>query len=254
MALTEYQRGILALLASRRIAKQESYLAGGAALIAATDSRRLPGTSTCSTTRRKLCWPPGRRTAGSFLRAATEWRRGYSSPRSSRPLSARTTDAVVVQWAVDSAFRFFPLVRGPADLPALHPFDLATNKTLALIGRLEPRDWVDLISCHDRIQHLGLLSWAACGKDPGTNPSMILNEAGRSGRYTQAELDGLSFDGSRTGRCRAFGAVEGHACRGARLSLPRSLPAEVGTCVLDASGGLYHGNPGNLADALVRER
>ena len=41
MALTEYQRSILALLASRRIAKQESYLAGGAALIVATDSRRL---------------------------------------------------------------------------------------------------------------------------------------------------------------------------------------------------------------------
>jgi hypothetical protein len=41
MALTEYQRRILALLASRRIAKQESYLARGVALIAATDSRRL---------------------------------------------------------------------------------------------------------------------------------------------------------------------------------------------------------------------
>ena len=29
-------------------------------------------------------------------------------------------------------------------------------------------------------------------------------------------------------------------------------PGEVGTCVLDAGGGLYHGNPGSLADALAR--
>ena len=30
---------------------------------------------------------------------------------------------------------------------ALHPFDLATNKVLALVGRLEARDWVDVLTC-----------------------------------------------------------------------------------------------------------
>ena len=44
----------------------------------------------------------------------------------------KDADAVVVQWAVDSAFRFFPLVRGPVDLPGLHPFDLPRTRPLRL--------------------------------------------------------------------------------------------------------------------------
>ncbi len=44
MALTDYQRGILALLAAERIERQESYLAGGAALTAASRiAADLPG-------------------------------------------------------------------------------------------------------------------------------------------------------------------------------------------------------------------
>ena len=163
----------------------------------------------------------------------------------------RDTDAVVVQWAVDSAFRFFPLVQGPADLPALHPFDLATNKALALIGRLEPRDWVDLISCHDRIQQLGLLAWAACGKDPGTNPTMILSEAGRSGRYSQAELDALSFDGSAPDAAALSTRWKAMLAE-AREVIAALPPQEVGTCVLDANGRLYKADRGNLSDALGR--
>jgi hypothetical protein len=31
---------------------------------------------------------------------------------------------------------------------------------------LEVRDWIDVIESHDRIQPLGFLAWAACGKDP----------------------------------------------------------------------------------------
>jgi len=38
---------------------------------------------------------------------------------------------------------------------ALHPFDLATNKVLALVGRLEVRDWVDVIECDRRLQPFG---------------------------------------------------------------------------------------------------
>lgn len=33
----------------------------------------------------------------------------------------------------------------------LHPFDLATNKVLALVGRLEVRDWVDVLPA----EHVG---------------------------------------------------------------------------------------------------
>ncbi len=65
----------------------------------------------------------------------------------------------------------------------LHPFDLATNKVLALAGQLEPRDWVDVILSGERLQPLGYLAWAACGKDPGFNPAAILEHAARASRY-----------------------------------------------------------------------
>jgi hypothetical protein len=165
MALTGCQRSILALLAARRIERQESYLAGGAALTAATDSPRLSrDLDLFHDTREALLatWDDDRRILESD---------GYGI-EVKRQLAAfieavvrKDGSAVTVEWAVDSAFRFFPLVRGPESLPSLHPFDpwvgplhrLATNMALALIGRLEPRNWIDLVACHDRIQQLGFL-------------------------------------------------------------------------------------------------
>jgi hypothetical protein len=58
------------------------------------------------------------------------------------------TATVLVQWARDSAFRFFPLVEHDIFGLTLHPFDLATNKLLALVGRREARDWIDIVECH----------------------------------------------------------------------------------------------------------
>lgn len=127
----------------------------------------------------------------------------------------------------------------------LHPFDLATNKVLALVGRLEIRDWIDLLTCHDRIQPLGYLVWAACGKDPGFSPSAILEQAVRTGRYAAVDLAGLAFAGgapdlpalSRTwhGSLRDAGEIVAQ------------LPGErAGMCVLDAGGALYRQPPERL--------
>jgi len=54
---------------------------------------------------------------------------------------------------------------------------VATNKILALVGRLEPRDWIDAISCHTKLQRLEYLIWAACGKDEGYGPGLMLDDA-----------------------------------------------------------------------------
>ncbi len=91
----------------------------------------------------------------------------------------RGADIVTVEWTRDSAFRFFPLVAHDDFGLVLHPFDLATNKVLALAGRLEPRDWADVILSSERRQPLGYLAWAACGKDPGFSPAAILEQAAR---------------------------------------------------------------------------
>ena len=102
---------------------------------------------------------------------------------------------VLLQWVRDSAYRFFSLVEHEELGLALHPFDLATNKVLALVGRLEVRDWVDVIECAAAIQPMGYLMWAACGKDPGFSPAAILEHAGRSARYSADEVLELSFAG-----------------------------------------------------------
>ncbi len=85
----------------------------------------------------------------------------------------------VVEWARDSAFRFFPLMEDDVLGLTLHPFDLATNKVLALAGRLEVRNWIDVLTCDEQLQPFGYLAYAACGKDPGYNPVSLLELAKR---------------------------------------------------------------------------
>src|SRR5699024_9483939 len=108
---------------------------------------------------------------------------GYSvGTRRERPgfveaIVAGQAGTLTVEWVRDSAFRFFPLVEHEEFGLVLHPFDLATNKVLALVGRAEVRDWLDVMECDRGIQPLGYLSWAACGKDPGFTPAGILAHA-----------------------------------------------------------------------------
>jgi hypothetical protein len=132
----------------------------------------------------------------------------------------------------------------------LHPFDLATNKVLALVGRVEPRDWVDVIECNERLQPLGYLAWAACGKDPGFSPLAILEQAARTSRYSAEEIEGLAFEGpapdaaSLSQRFRQA-LADGRAIVGA-------LPAErAGECVLTSGGELFRGSAADVTAALA---
>jgi hypothetical protein len=162
----------------------------------------------------------------------------------------RGGDAVAIQWTQDSAFRFFPLVEHAELGLTLHPFDLATNKVLAMVGRLEPRDWVDVIACDLGIQPLGYLAWAACGKDPGFSPTSILAQAARSGRYTPAELVGLAFEGTPPD----VGALSQrwHAALDAAREIVDRLPAEkAGKAVLSKEAELFRGNADAVSVALA---
>jgi hypothetical protein len=139
--------------------------------------------------------------------------------------------AVRMEWARDSAFRFFPLIEHPDLGLTLHPFDLATNKLLALMGRREARDWVDLIECDRRVQPLGYLAWAACGKDPAFGPAAVLEQAARSNRWTAGELAELSFAGPPPDAADL--SRRWHAALDTARPIVALLPAEeVGTCVL----------------------
>jgi len=249
MAITDFQRGICRLVAQSRVERGESYVAGGVALNTLLAAERVSrDIDLFHDTREALAatWSTDRE----LLEGE-----GYAlDVRLERPtfveaVVRRAGEQVVVQWVCDSAFRFFPLVEHPDFGLTLHPFDLATNKVLALVGRLEVRDWVDVIACDERLQPLGYLAWAACGKDPGYGPSRILAEARRSSRYTDEEVAELAFEGSPPEAAelsRRWSSILAVADDVVEL-LP---PDHVGTCVMTTRGELFRGTPAELRDAL----
>jgi len=123
----------------------------------------------------------------------------------------------------------------------LHPFDLATNKILAVAGRMEPIDFIDSFNAHKHIQHLGLLGCAACGpkgKDPGYSPLGLLDDAGRSTIYSLEELSMLKFDGPPPD----FSAMlhEWKRIVKESRSLVEAMPVDkIGLCLVDKNGSLY---------------
>ena len=66
----------------------------------------------------------------------------------------------LARWYWSLGRECFPLMEHEQLGLTLHPFDLATNKILAMVGRLEVRDWVDVINADRRLQPLGYLLWA----------------------------------------------------------------------------------------------
>jgi hypothetical protein len=153
----------------------------------------------------------------------------------------RVENTVLIEWARDSAYRFFPLVQHDDLGLVLHPFDLATSKVPALVGRVEPRDFVDTLTCDETLQPFGYLAWAACAKDPGFSPAAILEEAARANRYSSAELQGLGFEGEPPDPGQL--SRRWHAMLAAAREVVGALPPDdVGRAVLAANGGLFSGD------------
>ena len=189
MPLTGFQRQLLAVLAEGQT--NERYLAGGAALHFAPNSTRYSNDL-------DFFHDSVQRVATTFSadRARLE-AAGYeimvelSQPGFVRATVTRQSHSTRVDWAHDSAWRFMPLVHDSLGGLLLHPIDLAVNKALALAGRDEPRDFVDILFVHARILPLGPLCWAAVGKDLGFTPLSLLELLKRRGRYRPAAGLGL---------------------------------------------------------------
>jgi len=249
MAVTEFQRLVCQIIAQDRISVGNSYVAGGTDLNLLLDSPRVSRDIDIfhdTEDAVQNAWDADRlvlekhgygirviRERQSFVEAVIE----------------KGGESVLLEWTRDSAFRFFPLVEhGDLGL-TLHPFDLATNKVLALAGRLEPRDWIDVISCHEKLQHLGYLLWAACGKDPGFSPASLLEAASRGGRYSAPEIQQLAFEGSSPDPAelnRTWHSMLTEA--GQIIDL---LPEEkAGWCVLGRDGNLLNKPPDQLDNVL----
>ena len=253
MALTRLQRRVCRLIATNRISSGESYVAGGVAL------NELVGASRIS------------RDIDLFHDTSEALESSWQADRSLletngfavQVIRARTglveaevddgTDRVRLEWARDSAFRFFPLQEHDDLGLTMHPFDLATNKVLALVGRLEVRDWVDVIACDERIQPLGYLAWAASGKDPGFGPGAILEIAARTTRYSAEEVGQLDF-ADQPADAASLGRAWQRILDAARKTIEILPPEQVGTGVLGVDSGLLKLSPQELRTALATQR
>jgi hypothetical protein len=193
MPLTAFQRGVLAVLAANR--SEESHFAGGILLNASDDSPRYSRDFdifhdvAAEVTRASEQDVAALRLASFTVDVHSprgEWEREASFRR------ARVVDpsggALEIDWAADSAFRFFPIERDPQLGWRLHRFDAATNKALTLAARTETRDYVDIVELA-RHYPLAAICWAACGKDPGFTPLSLLRMMRRFARVDPGELE-----------------------------------------------------------------
>lgn len=248
MPVTPFQRKILKLLARQRIERGESYVAGGVALnllLEAQRSSRDIDLFHDTAAALSATWAADRKIIeanGYEVRILRE------APSFVEALIVSGDEITAMQWARDSAYRFFPLVVDETLGLALHSFDLATNKVLAMAGRLEVRDWVDAVQCASAIQPFGYLLWAACGKDPGYNPRSLLSIVRRQ-HYSQSEVDTLDFGGARLDAAQL--GVQWHDALSEADNIVSILPAsESGKCVLSKDGQLFRGDSAEMADAL----
>lgn len=192
MPLTPLQKELLAVLARNR--SEESHFAGGIVLNAAEDSARfshdfdifheLAGEVTAASNRDV----ESLRAAGFSVETLScdgAWEKDVTF-RKAR--ITRGNESAEIDWAADSAFRFFPIERDAQLGWRLHRFDVATNKALALSARTETRDYVDIVEWHQTYP-LAAICWAACGKDPGFSPLFLLKMMRRFARIDPAKLE-----------------------------------------------------------------
>lgn len=253
MAFTRFQHEICQIIRDRLQGSEDSYLAGGAALNQVIGAPRISRDFDLFHDTMTAVDSAFHEDMASFLRHKLTVSILRDVPGFKEAIIKGKEEQLLIQWTRDSAFRFFPLVTDDVLGMTLHPFDLATNKVLALVGRLEPRDWIDVHECDARIQPLGYLAWAACAKDPGFSPVSIVTEARRGGHYSQLELNELAFSGGAPD-AGILGRNWHRMLDRAEKIIEALLAFESGDCVLDGPDTLCCLSPDELSEALRGKR
>ncbi|MBE7498671.1 MAG: hypothetical protein HS117_27345 [Verrucomicrobiaceae bacterium] len=190
MPLTPLQKEVLGVLASNR--SEESHFAGGLVLNATEQSARFSHDFDIfheadeEVARASDSDVAALRAAGYEVHQAVgDW----LNPTSFRKAKMiHGGEELEIDWAADSAFRFFPIQRDEVLGWRLHLFDMATNKALALAARSVTRDYVDIVEL-DSIYPLEAIIWAACGKDEGYSPMLLLDMMRRFARINPRQLE-----------------------------------------------------------------
>ncbi len=246
MPLTSFQAQVLRLLSANRT--PDSYLAGGAALHLEPHTKRYSNDL-------DFFHDSEQRVASAFAEdRATLEGAGYTieillqQPGYVRALVKRGEDATKVEWAHDSAWRFLPTLRHETAGFQLHPIDLAINKLLALAGRNEPRDFIDIMEVHRQVLPLGALCWAAAGKDPGFTPPLLVDLLRRRGTLRHEDLERLHLN--EVPDLAELKQQWLAALDQAEAFIASRPPAELGCLYYSPSLDRFVGNPADVPDAV----
>ena len=191
MPIGDFEKGILRLLAANR--NPESFLAGASVLLRDENSHRWSqDIDLFHDTSESLS------TAAVADTAVLE-KNGFKviwdhvHPTFRRALVSKNDLMTKLEWVFDSAFRFFPVEPDIEVGYVLNFWDAATNKLLALAGRGELRDYLDVLQIDRLHMSLGGLAWAACGKDIGYTPQFLIQEAQRLTHYSASLLQKIKL-------------------------------------------------------------
>ncbi len=190
MPLTTLQKKVLRLIAANRSA--ESHVAGGIVLNATQTSPRFSHDldifheAEAELERASDADVQTLEAAGYQIeRAVGDWQKSCSFRKARIEAEGEKLE---IDWAVDAAFRFFPIQQDELLGWRLHLFDMATNKALALASRSVTRDYVDIVELNTTYP-LESIVWAACGKDAGFTPLLLLEMMRRFARVNPRQLE-----------------------------------------------------------------
>lgn len=251
MPISAIQAGILRIIASNR--SPESYLAGATVIHRGEKTPRFSRDVDLFHDLEESVLGFAEKDCNTLREAGYEFSWLQQAPFFCRAVVTVAGNPLKIEWAQDSAFRFFPLQKDDLCGYRLHDADAATNKMLALAGRSEVRDFVDILHLDAHYLSLGALAWAACGKDPGYTPDFLLDHAGRHISYRQEDLDRLALSSPldiRQMKMRWIKALED------ARELTSKLPAcDAGCLYLDECGNPVNPDPGSpFFDGLIRHR
>lgn len=189
MPLTPFQLKIAKLISKNRT--EESHLAGGAALHKLPHSIRYSEDLDYFHDSEEVVSNAFKKDIELIKNEGIQYQVEISQPGYIRIIVRDNKMATKIEWATDSAWRFMPAQKDDVVGYCLHPIDLAINKLLALVGRDEPRDFLDVLNNHQIMLPLGAQIWAACGKDPGFTPESLLELLKRRGKNRQEDFNRL---------------------------------------------------------------
>jgi len=229
MPLIHVQAQVLKAIAANR--SPESYLAGATVLHRDSDTPRFSQDLDLLHNLAESVARCAEADAATLQDAGYELRWLLRTPAFYRAVLSAAGEQLQMEWAQGSAYRFSPVQEDEQCGYCLHHADAAENKILALAGRQEIRDFVDILHLHDTYLHLGAMAWAACGQDP--QEEMAHGPRGGAAAHGSAAPGGRGMPVS--GRC----ADPGHARSRSRwLHCPDASPRQYPRGVADDRSAL----------------